>query len=186
MDHSLHRHHQESPQDLPEDIQDFCRREGLLLGLEVAEIAEGTVLHYDLHFLLFLIEVVVVDLQQVGMGELLHQLDLLHCLFHLKRVHFDLLQGETFLTLILDQIDASETTLPDHLHCLVGLHDMIIRSSKLGRGRRREGREGKEGGKGEEGRGRGGLEDISVILDYGQYTCFHINLLPNINNTLIN
>jgi hypothetical protein len=78
------------------------------------------------------------------MGELLHELDLLQRLLHLEGVHFDLLQSETLIRLVPRQIHAPETALPDHLHCLVGLHDMIIRSSKLERGK--GGRERREGG----------------------------------------
>lgn len=106
----------------------------------MAEIAEGTVLHDDLHLLFLLVEVVVIDLQQVGVGELFHEFDLLHGLLDLEGVDFDLLEREGLGGFVMGQVDAAEGALADYLGGLVGLHwglmdrydyMLIARSRKL-------------------------------------------------------
>jgi hypothetical protein len=95
----------------------------------VAEIALFAVLHDDLHLLLVFIEVVLVDPDQVGVGELLHEFDLEECLFDLEGVYLDLLEGEGLLGLVPHQVDAAEAALPDYVHRLVGLHQLWIMCS---------------------------------------------------------
>lgn len=78
MEDALHVHHDEGLHDLLEDAQYFLRSELLILLLEVVEeVAVLAVLHDDFQEFILLIEVTVVDLDDVGVYELLHHIDFL-------------------------------------------------------------------------------------------------------------
>jgi hypothetical protein len=94
VDDSLDGHQDEGLEDLFEDGEYLFRRR-ILVFVEVAhEVALLAVLHDDLQFVLVLVQLVVVDLDQVGVRELLHQLDFHQRLVDLEGVHVDLLQSE--------------------------------------------------------------------------------------------
>ena len=123
VEDALHVHDDEGLHDLLEDAQDFLHRQLLVLLLEVAQqVAVLAVLHDDLEDLVLLVETAVVDLDQVGVHELLHYVNLLQRLLHLERVHVDLLQGEGTVLAVPDQVDAAEGTLTDDVNRLVLLH----------------------------------------------------------------
>lgn len=122
MDDPLDRHQQEGLEDLPEDGQDLIGRQRLPLRGVAHEVALLAVLHNDLQLLLLLVEVVVVDLHQVGVRELLHEFDLQQRLLSLEGAHVDLLEGEELAGFVLGQEDLAEAALADRSHCCVGLH----------------------------------------------------------------
>jgi hypothetical protein len=64
----------------------------------------------------------VIDLDQVGMHELFHDLDLLQCLIALERVDVDALQGKGSFFAVLDEVDTSETSFADGFNRFVVLH----------------------------------------------------------------
>lgn len=73
MDHSFDSHEYERVEDLPEDLEYLLSAHFFVLSEVAHEIALLAVLHHDLQFLCVLVEVVVVDADEVGVLELLHQ-----------------------------------------------------------------------------------------------------------------
>ena len=132
MEHSLDVHDNEGLGDLPEDANDLLHRKLLVLALVVVEqVALLAVLHHDLQQLVVLVEVAVVDLDQVGMHELLHHFDFPQRLLIVKGVHLHLLQGKQTLLLVLDQVHRPERTLPDYVHHRIPrLHLPVYNASK--------------------------------------------------------
>lgn len=63
-----------------------------------------------------------VDLDQIGMHELLHDLYLLKCLVNLKGVNMDLFESVEAFFIIADEIDAAKAALSDYLQGFIRLH----------------------------------------------------------------
>lgn len=64
----------------------------------------------------------IIDLYEIWMHELLHHIDFLECLVHLKGIHVDLLQSIGTVLVVPDQIDTAEAALTDDVHRFVLLH----------------------------------------------------------------
>ena len=91
----------------------------------MAEVSLFAVLHDDLHFFFIFFEVVLINFDQVGVCEFLHEFDLKEGLFDLEGIDFDLFQCEGLALFVAHQEDAAETALADHVQRLVGLHLLI-------------------------------------------------------------
>lgn len=123
MEDPLDTHHNEGLYDLFKYSEDFLNAQlFIFLLIVIQKIALLTVFHNYLHLFALLVEMGVIDLDQVGMHELFHDLDLLQCLIALEGVDVDAFQGEGSFFAVLDEINASETSFADSLNRFVMLH----------------------------------------------------------------
>lgn len=99
---SLCAHSDEGIDDLLEYIENECSGSVFVVADEVRQVPAFAVLHNDLELFFFLIEMMLYDLHEVGVLELLHDVDLELSLFRLEGVHLDFFVGEPFALFVPD------------------------------------------------------------------------------------
>lgn len=88
----------------------------------MCEVTTLTVFHDDVEQFLLLVEMVLVYSDEVGVGELLHDVDFPLCLLGVERVDFDLFVSKLLALVIEHEVDRTKPALAYQLLNLILLH----------------------------------------------------------------
>lgn len=126
MDDSFDVHSYEGLNNLLEDIHNFLDGDVFLVFFEVAEkIALLTVLHEDLEFFLAIVRELV-DMDEIGVLDFPHDINLFESIFNFKGIDLDLFEGILFALLVGDEVDCAEAALPQYLNGLIFIHFILV------------------------------------------------------------